>query len=228
LGIITSINLGFDQGQIAFKFLKKMIVHYKIVQTAIACALLCLYVSCKKDVGHIKPSESPEEIISVSPATKILILKVDYVTKSFKGGTEIALAPHSFTADSLPIAESYVPPADFGRLSLIYAPTSDTLFNGTIIWMGSGAEKIPSQLSPATSFAKMNSSVALPSASRFQQLHRTFPASRDTIPWDAIKNLSVVNQYVSGNTKKIGYFLYTPSVGIGNPLEWNWFFYISN
>ena len=47
--------------------------------------------------------------------------------------------------------------------------------------------------------------------------------------WAAIDNLETVKNYRESNPEvKISLFLYTPSVGIGNPEEWDWFVILKN
>jgi hypothetical protein len=54
------------------------------------------------------------------------------------------------------------------------------------------------------------------------------PYNYNTI-WTSVQSLVKVRQYLISNpnaTVKI--FLYTPSVGIGNPEEWDWFIFMKN
>jgi hypothetical protein len=47
--------------------------------------------------------------------------------------------------------------------------------------------------------------------------------------WTSVQNIIKVRQYLYANpdaTVKI--FLYTPSVGVGNPAEWDWFIFMKN
>jgi hypothetical protein len=47
--------------------------------------------------------------------------------------------------------------------------------------------------------------------------------------WNAIDNLEKVSNYRSVNTESnIHLFLYTPSVGDGDPKEWDWFVILKN
>ena len=47
--------------------------------------------------------------------------------------------------------------------------------------------------------------------------------------WNSISNLEIVNNYLNTNPNgKINLFLYTPSVGIGNPADWDWYIILKN
>ena len=47
--------------------------------------------------------------------------------------------------------------------------------------------------------------------------------------WSSVQSLVKVRQYlVSNPNATVKIFLYTPSVGIGNPAEWDWIIIIKN
>lgn len=181
-----------------------------------------LLFACNKEsnpplIGSSEPSPPP---------TKIILLKVDFVNRNFEGGKEINLSTHNYTKDSIPVRIDYRSPGDFGYIKLFYRPTNDTLFNGSIIWMGRGNIAYPTVFDTATKFKNLNYTINKPDSSRFQKIY-TIPTSlNDTVPWTAINKLDVVRNYLQAH-KKIGYFLYTPSVGVGDPAEWDWFFVLS-
>ena len=156
-----------------------------------------------------------------SSGHKLMLLKVDYMTHVFEAGKELSLKAHSYTGDSLPVIEEYQAPADFGNLRFLYTFTGDTLFDGSIVWMGTGHIKFPRDFAPASSFSLLQDTLVRPDNSRFQNLLASHFSFSTDFPWSAINKLKVVQDYLaSGN--KIAYFLYTPSVGIGNPSEWDW------
>lgn len=155
----------------------------------------------------------------------ILLLKVDYLTHSFEGATEIQLSQPAAKQDSLPIEVHYLPPGDFGNISLHYTPTDDSLFDGSVIWMGCGHIKYPNQLTPASQFTTSNTPAPLPVNADFQQLFGNQNHPMDSI-WYAVDQLDIVKEYAE-NDKKVGYFLYTPSVGVGNPADWDYILFMS-
>ncbi len=45
--------------------------------------------------------------------------------------------------------------------------------------------------------------------------------------WSAVQSLVKVRQYLKENpTQEVKLFLYSPSVGVGDPLDWDWFIYL--
>jgi hypothetical protein len=94
--------------------------------------------------------------------------------------------------------------------------------------MGKGTIKFPTAFDTSTTFVRVNSALPEPDSSRFQIIHYDkFQSIQTTEIWQAIGKLKVTEDYLQFN-KHIGLFLYTPSVGIGNPLEWDWFVFLSN
>ena len=47
--------------------------------------------------------------------------------------------------------------------------------------------------------------------------------------WTSVQSLVKVRQYLYSNPNaSVKLFLYTPSVGIGNPAEWDWIIFMKN
>ena len=158
------------------------------------------------------------------PSNNIILLQVDYMTNVFEGGKKLTLSTCISNSDTLPISVYYMPPSDFGSITLYYRPTNEMVFNGTIIWMGCGQIIFPESFDSANSFATLESELQQPDTSRFQIIFYELynqPINYANI-WNAISKLKIVSYYLNGS-KKIGLFLYTPSVGIGDPNEWDWF-----
>jgi hypothetical protein len=154
-------------------------------------------------------------------------LQVDYLSFNFEGATELTVSKLS-SSDSLPILINYKPPGDFGSIYLSYKPTNDSLFFGTIDWMGTGQKYFPANINPVDSFNKVNSTLAEPINSRFQTLFYLInqqPTNYSAL-WKAVNKLQIVGNYLYYK-KKIGIFLYTPGLGIGDPAEWNWYIIMS-
>ncbi|MFW6226633.1 MAG: hypothetical protein ACOC31_00865 [Bacteroidota bacterium] len=153
---------------------------------------------------------------------KLLMLRIDHLTKNFEGATEIDLSQNAASTDSLPIDVHYKPPGDFGNITLLYKPSGDTVFDGSIIWMGKGQINKPDSFDPASQFVTASSPHPLPDTLNYQVI---FPQPSHSIPYDsiwyAVDDLKIVKEYARFN-KKIGLFFYTPSVGSGNPADWDW------
>jgi hypothetical protein len=133
----------------------------------------------------------------------------------------LALAAHVYGGDTLPFIEQYQSPGDFGNLTFIYGPTNDTVFDGSIIWMGKGVMRLPASFNAPSTFTKLSSRLARPDSSRFQRIFSMSRWVNDTLPWTTIADLRIVRNYLMAN-RKIGSFLYTPSVGVGDPADWDW------
>ncbi|MBP1631683.1 MAG: hypothetical protein H6Q15_2576 [Bacteroidetes bacterium] len=131
----------------------------------------------------------------------IVILKVDYMTNKFEGGYEQQVN-------------------SFGNISLYYKPTNDLLFDGSIIWMGTGTINYPKIFIPASKYSLLESPITKPEDSKFKCIFGTPPTDYSLI-WNSINRLTIVSNCLDSK-KKIDLFLYTPSVGAGNPNDWDW------
>jgi hypothetical protein len=162
----------------------------------------------------------------IEKGTKILMLKVDYMTSEFEGGHEQLISTKkSGNANEIPISVDYVSPGDFGNIALYYQPSKELIFDGSIIWMGCGEITYPRSFNDPDYYEKMNEKVKQPDT--FQYINYE-PESFGTDSsdyskiWEAVSDLAIVSEYMKSN-KKVGLFLYTPSVGVGDPYDWDWF-----
>lgn len=139
-------------------------------------------------------------------------------------------------ASTFTIATDYVAPGDFGSVTLRYDELDAPLFDGTIVWAGSGAMSYPASLDSADSFATLEETLEMPELDDFHEVTlgedeeglQSMDPDHQSI-WAAIDNLEAVKNYRESNPEaKISLFLYTPSVGIGNPEEWDWFVILKN
>lgn len=184
--------------------------------------LVALFVcSCLEDST---PSENQ------NTTNKVALLKVDYLTHTFEGGKELAFTPESdFTLET-----HYQPPGDFGSIQLRYAEVNQPLFDGTIVWMGLGQRSYPETLLEPNAFVTISTPIDMPDQSRFENVMYDEYAYYDedldyASLWHAIKHLRVVQDYFASNpNQNIDVFLYTPSVGVGNPEEWDYYILLKN
>lgn len=157
-------------------------------------------------------------------ASRIALLQVDYLTNVFEGGAELMFSVDKDSLDTIPIQVDYKSPGDFGNITLYYQPTDEMIFDGGVIWMGTGQINYPKNFMSDEEFDVLETPMELPDVSEFQIIFYNLsdsPIDYASI-WSAINNLEIVEDYLKYN-KKIGLFLYTPSVGVGNPAEWDWF-----
>lgn len=154
-----------------------------------------------------------------NPANKVVLLRVDYMSDSLEAMAEVSLSGSLQSSDTIPLKVIYKSPGDFGNLTLVYGNSSDTVFDGSIIWMGTGTVRIPQSFT--TAMPTTSITVSQPDSSVYQQVFGFHAPDYDKL-WAAIGKLQVVNNYLRQG-KRPAYFLYTPSVGVGNPYEWDWF-----
>lgn len=151
----------------------------------------------------------------------IELLFVDYQTNQFEGGAGFNFNIPLGSSDSIDLIKEYKEPGDFGSITFYYNNSSNVIFKGDIIWMGKGELHTPSSISPVNSYATTNVAIPTPNSSDFQVLHPYYDSIPFTSIWNAIDELEIVNQSLSSG-KKIGIFLYQPSVGVGDPADWDW------
>lgn len=163
-------------------------------------------------------------------SNNVVLLKVDYLTNKFEAG-KVLNFPES---ENFTISSIYKAPGDFGSIALYYSELNEKLFEGTIIWMGTGEMSYPSKMDVPKKFSKTSNNLTMPSIDVFEYVKfNEFSYIPDTIDyesiWQSIDNLKIVKSYRNSNSsEKIHLFLYTPSVGVGNPEDWDWFVILRN
>ena len=197
------------------------------------CAISCSEDSVTSPVAPENPSaQNPpqEENPEANIENKVLLLKVDYETNAFEGGVELVFPE----ADTFTISADYNAPGDFGDITLNYEEVGQPLFMGSIIWMGTGFMVYPCAMNMPDEFVSLVSPVPMPAIDQFEKvMYDEFAYYPDPINyaavWDAIDNLVQVQAYRQSNPNaKVNLFLYTPSVGVGNPAEWDWYVILKN
>lgn len=165
--------------------------------------------------------------IDDSGVSKVLVLKVDYLTNKFEGGTELTFTKSSPNFNIQPI---YISPGDFGNISMIYQDINELLFDGSIVWMGKGYIKYPRNFIPANRFEIVLTSDYVIPKNGFENVFNPNNTNYDYSPiWSSVQSLVKVREYLRSNpnsTAKL--FLYTPSVGAGNPEDWDWIIFLKN
>ena len=186
-------------------------------------SLSMAFVACSDDSGA--PLQNNPE-----PDNKVLLLKVDLETNGFEGGKELVFSD----ADDFTITTDYNSPGDFGDITLTYEEADADIFAGTIIWAGTGQMTYPETLNAVGSFTIAAEPAPMPAAEDFELVEydefNYYPEEIDyDAIWDAVDNLQLVKQYRQENPDaKVNLFLYTPSVGVGNPAEWDWYIILKN
>ncbi len=178
-------------------------------------------------LNSILYSCSPENVdvnIDADAPNQILMLKVGYTTNVFEGGTILDFSKQS---ESFSIISEYVEPCDFGSVKLIYKELNQIIFAGTILWGGLGEMTFPEKLEPAQSFKYVTTN-DLHFPNGFEDVFNPNNSELDYgKAWLSVQGLVKVREFLAENpNQKAKMFLFTPSVGIGNPAEWYWIIYL--
>ena len=200
--------------------------------------LAILAFSCEKDPIAPDISEpDPVEIDIPGCDSNILIMKVDYQTFQYEGYTTVNVDSVSDFSDTIPFLATYCPPGDFGYIKLFYENPNHLLFYGSIIWSGCGNLYFP------TSFMELPAqTTGLPFPGNDKICLIDYTGAQQSLPWDSgivdetmMENVWVTISkqpeflhYYSKTSKKVAVFLYTPSVGGGNPADWDFIIFVMN
>lgn len=166
----------------------------------------------------------------VDEENKVLLLKVDLLTNTFEGGKELFFPDN----ENFTISTVYHPPGDFGDITLNYDEVNMPIFAGGIIWMGLGEITYPESMDAPEEFTLTQTEAEMPAPSEFALVYyeefANYPEVIDYESiWDAVDNLNLVKLYRIINPQaKVNLFLYTPSVGIGDPADWDWIVILKN
>ncbi|MDR3261018.1 MAG: hypothetical protein LBT78_04200 [Tannerella sp.] len=189
---------------------------FKVNVKAIKLISVLLFVvsfwSCEKDIAQ-------------SIKSNVLLLKVDYTTNTFEGGKELVFTAPS---ESFTITSQYIEPSDFGSIKLFYSETGETLFYGTIIWIGSGEILYPENWLLAEDFDRTLTEDFVSPRNGFEDIFNPHDETFDYHAiWAHVQHVVKAREYLQSNPNQtVKLFLYTPSVGVGNPKEWKWILFL--
>lgn len=158
-------------------------------------------------------------------ASQVLMLKVDYTTNTFKGATVLNFTKKT---ENFTIEKEYVEPSDFGSIKLVYKELDKLLFFGTIHWMGLGKMTFPEKWEPASDFKTTDLKDIAQPHNVFTNLFDPQNQKPDySKAWHSVQKLVKVREYLTANPNQaVNLFLYTPSVGAGNPDDWYWVIFL--
>ena len=195
----------------------------KTLQSTIVILFLLLGVAgCKTEMY---PYTDSNEISLDTETKKVLMLTVDYTTNKFMGGKELEFSQNS---ETFTITNEYKEPCDLGYLKLYYEELDELLFFGTITWMGLGKMQYPQDLLEANQFKAVNMKDYWLPKNGFENIFPvTYYNEFDSKAWSAVQKLVKTREYLYLNPEQaVKVFLYTPSVGMGNPKDWYWIIYL--
>lgn len=162
----------------------------------------------------------------------ILIAKVDYMTFEYGGFYSMNVTNKQNEGNEIPFLADYMYPGDFGYIKLYYHDESNLLMDGSIIWSGCGELNFPE------TFVKgSNSSTYVPEYTMKRGL--SFPSDRISYIdddgsyvqdvdesdndlgyiWQTLSTQEEFMSYYEQTSKKVAVYLYTPSLGVGDPYD---------
>jgi len=176
-------------------------------------------------------SFSQSDTIIKKGYVNLATLIVDFDTYEFEGGNLSYYSCLECTNDSLPFKIDITPPLDYGDISFKLIPTSDTVFNASIIWMGRGQINYPGTFSTLHPFEPSTNSVIRPFDIKYfidgktLLLNDTELIQKADTAWNIIDTLLITNQFSNFNYKA-GIYLYPPSIGIFDPMVAKWIVFL--
>jgi hypothetical protein len=162
-----------------------------------------------------------------SDSLNLAVLVLDYQTYAFEQG-HFSVHPlcDSCDIDSLPFNIQYHSPGDFGDITFFYNHTGDTLFSGTIIWMGGGKINYPDSFISGSVF-EIDSTPA-PSPASLQHYYFDMPVfsqgQADSV-WEQVRYLRILKEFAV-YPYRAGIYLYPPAVGAFDPSQAKWIVFV--
>jgi len=175
-------------------------------------------------------TKTKDSLLISKKTNRVLLLKIDYQTNTFEAGKEFEFE----NSPNFTISATYKNPSDFGSVQLYYKEVNKKLFDGTIVWNGKGKRQFPEVMDLPDTFAKTTNRIPIHNIDLFENVMYTkkarYPKNIDYLAlWSSINNLEIVSKYLDTNPEgKIQFFLYTPSVGMGNPADYDWYVILKN
>jgi hypothetical protein len=165
-----------------------------------------------------------EEVVGM----EILLLKVDYTTNRLEGGAWLPIenSPETFTTRI-----EYNEPGDFGGIKVYFSEIDELLFHGDIIWMGRGDIIYPDTWLDAEEFEHVPTYDYFTPRSGFEYIFNPGNAiyNYEFPEWRAAQGLVEVRRILRADPQQVvKLFLYTPSVGAGNPADWKWIIFLAD
>ena len=191
--------------------------------------LLTTIISCDSDSSRPEPENGTEWVLKPD-SVNLGLLVLDYQTYALEGANLSYFPPcGGCGTDSLPLLVEIETPSDFGSVVFRYAPTGDTVFAGTVIWLGSGEILYPTAFVPADSMKFHADSVAQPEDPDryefFVELQEETVIAKSDSAWQAISSVDLVHTFAESDFR-VGFHLYPPALGIFEPSLAKWIVFL--
>ena len=166
-------------------------------------------------------SDLPEEDLHKN----ILISKVDYLTFRPRGFYAMNVQNPVSSGNEIPFVAQYQAPGDFGWFKLFYQTTDNLLAHGSIVWMGCGELEFPESFRAGQ---KLSNGLPYPGQTKIAFINDegqycTVSAAQEVglqRIWQTLSKQEEFQHYYNNTHKKVAVYLYTPSMGLGDPADW--------
>ncbi|UCH82984.1 MAG: hypothetical protein JSW50_10990 [Candidatus Latescibacterota bacterium] len=160
----------------------------------------------------------------------LAVLVSDYTSYQFeKGALNYYELCNGCDDNGLPFTVTYNPPGDFGDITFEYDHTGDTLFFGTIIWMGRGGIVVPKVFFEKEQFERVGKPSRDPlSVDYFNivpQLDEDRFKEKADSAWAEVRTIDLVAEFAK-NPYRIGIYLYAPAQGVFDPSVAKWIVFV--
>lgn len=150
--------------------------------------------------------------------SQMVVYLVDYESNAFQAGTVLNFSKLNISYDQLEIDIEIDPIENNldGAVSLLYDPTNDKIFEGSLNIDGNASINFPG-MTPGADFYVIDNTVSLP-PNTMEDIGGPYNESVGNI-WNAIDQLGLTEIFVD-NDPLIGRFLYKPNET--NVENWKW------
>lgn len=167
--------------------------------------------------------DNPESDLDIADIQKhILICKVDYLTFRYKGYYALNVTDKINTGNEIPFMANYQSPCDFGGIKLYYRNTNNLLMDGTIVWSGCGTLNFPTSFRAGE---QLDKGLKYPGQNHISYIDNSGSYVNVTDEkdlkqvWQSVSCQKEFQHFYRHSSKKVAVYLYTPSVGVGNPAD---------
>ena len=190
----------------------------------------CVEVQVSNRLTLRKPPEFPKVNAIAGKSNDLLVMMVDYMTLNCMGYTTVKIADGLVASDTIPFCIESKDPLDFGFVKLYYGrkDPGNLLFSGTIVWMGCGERDYPTGFVTGRSKHSNIPSMVENGMSCVGGGSEFLDDREQLRIWQSVSKTESFQWFYARTQKKVAVYLYTPSVGIGNPADWYYLVFVEN
>lgn len=190
----------------------------------------CVEVQVSNRLALRKVPEFPMVNAIVGKSNDVLVMMVDYMTLNCMGYTTVKIADELAASDTIPFCIESKDPSDFGFVKLYYGRNvpGNLLFSGTIVWMGCGKMDYPTGFVMGKSNLFNIPSMGENGMSYIGGGSEDLDKREQLRIWQSVSKMESFQWFYSRTQKKVAVYLYTPSVGMGDPADWYYLVFVEN